>query len=71
MLPDNSGHLVKVEESFHFCPDLLGILENPRHQKKLLGNLGIFMMPDNFELIIRVQNSFCCYPPPLQVLSHM
>jgi len=38
--------------------------------KKILGNLGTFMMPDNFELIIRVQNSFCCYPPPLQVLSH-
>jgi hypothetical protein len=22
MLPDNFGHLIKVEESFHFCPKL-------------------------------------------------
>jgi hypothetical protein len=27
MGPDNFGHLIKVEENFHFCPNILGHLE--------------------------------------------
>jgi len=41
MLPDNFGQLIKVEESFHFCPNLLGILEIP-DTKKHIGQIGNF-----------------------------
>ncbi len=37
MGPDNFGHLIRVEEIFHLCPNILGPLE-----KSFLGILGSF-----------------------------
>jgi len=47
IFPKNFGHLMKVEEIFHLCPNILEFGKNP-DTWKFSGSLRIYMLPDNF-----------------------
>jgi len=68
ILLNNYGHLIDVEDNFHFCPKLLGILEISSCFKKF----GQFekTLPNNFGQIMKVI-LFFGHCRPSQVLSHM
>jgi hypothetical protein len=56
-------HLIKAEESFHLCADIiLGTLEIP-YSQNISDNLGIIMWPANFGQIRKVEIIFCFCSP--------
>jgi hypothetical protein len=69
ILLNNYGHLIDVEDNFHFCPKLLGILKIPSCLKRF----GQFekKLPNNIGQIMKVNFFFWCHCRSSQVLSHM
>jgi hypothetical protein len=67
ILPNNYGQFINVEESFHLCPNILGILEMSSCFKKNVDSLRKLF----FAFIIYPQKMFLLLPTPFEVLSQM
>jgi len=69
MLPDNFGHIIKVEEAFHFCPNILVAFGKVLMLKKIRAVLGICMLPYNFWQIIKVSKNIVAAHHSMTALS--
>jgi len=69
MLPDNFGHVIKVEEAFHFCPNILLSFGKVLMLKKFQVVLGICMLPYNFWQIIKVSENIVAAHHSMTTLS--
>jgi hypothetical protein len=68
ILLNNNWHLINVEDSFHLCPNVLGILKISSCFRKF-GQFENLFLSNNFEQIMKVK-FFFCQCPPSRVLSH-
>jgi hypothetical protein len=71
MLPENYGHLIKVDENFHFFPpNIFGHSGKSLTLQIFFGQFGNCILPNKFGQIIK-NEFFWGYCPQFWVLSDM